>query len=508
MKRWILGLLLLSLGGCGPAYKTDLTAAPYQRARAEIAELIARPETAELRAAGSDIQSLARVYTLMLETGHEQEALFVWSNPDTPGPQLDTLLEVTAWIYDDAVVFLRYAKWTEIPPPFVAAPPPATDFQYAGTVACPDTPDWHGLEDTSIALGPHGEAWIKSRTFVYSLRLPAPVPSKSFSHINEATVLETWDFPGLKASTSIGTEFRYGWMARVGDRLMVNAWEYYNTAGRDHVACGYYDGALGGLGGLGQIHGCWRAGPDNQKWDCADVPNLNCNRWIAPNDLEIFHSNKTGANNKSGGYAMPIPSAFSSVHLGPGVWIAAGGHRGNGAFGSGQGPQLYAIRADTPPAPGGDWGAVPLMAFPFNSHTWQPYRPDNVYTVVWADGCLVVFAMEGQGQAFYGPANGSCDPNKGWHSFPYRPRMYLIDEAVLGEVADGLRDPWNVQPYAEAETPWSWKHPDDPGQDPDCRWPFFAAAEYDPVTRSVLIVQTKAEQGSGHRTVIHTLRQK
>lgn len=509
MKRTLAVLAALALVGCAThSSRVDLEAGPYVQARQEIGALLQgwTPETQTFRGT-SDIQALGHVFNLMLEAGHELEVLFVWSNPDTPGAQLDTFMQTTAWIYSDAVIFLQYAGWTQVPPPYVGIPPDLNSFHYVGTSAAPSGTDWNALEDTAIALGPAGDVWVKSRTHVYALRLPAPVPSKTFGSIGEATVLETWDFPGLKASTDIGSGFRYGWMVRAGDRLAVNAWEYYNTAARDHVACGYYDGALGGLGNLGPIHGCWRAGPDGVSWPCRDVPNLNCGGFVAAGVLEKFHGNKTGANNKSGGYAMLIPASWSSEYLGPGIWIAAGGHRGAGAFGSAQGPNLYAIRIDVPPSsPGDDWGAIPLMVFPTGSHTWSPYRNDNVYTVVWADGVVVVFAMEGHGAQYYGPSS-ACDRNKGWHAEPYAPRMYLVDPAQLGEVAQGNRDPWDVQPYADGDTRWVWKHPSDPGEDATCRWPWFAAAEYDPVAREIVIVQTKAEPGSGKRTVFHTLWQ-
>ena len=248
-----------------------------------------------------------------------------------------------------------------------------------------------------------------------------------------------WDMGGLQVLENV-------------DRLAWTIFDWYNAGAEDLVSLGWstFD--------MITTSGMWHIGP-------------------RPNDLpDPFHNGKTSD------YLFTAPSAFASQHLGN-RWLLSGYHRESGALGGSQGPTLYAMAPwldGTPPAAGSDVDAIPLFYYrwfldctenQYDQCDFDGYRVDDQWGGgAWVDtgteAAILVFGLKGLGDNCYGDPGvecppDACEPYRGYHSDPYEPQILFYDPAVVTEIVEGTRDPWDIQPYEVFS-------PQEEVFDPDC----------------------------------------
>jgi hypothetical protein len=104
---------------------------------------------------------------------------------------------------------------------------------------------------------------------------------------------------------------------------------------------------------------------------------------------------------------------------------------------------------------------------------------------------ILFFGRHGSGAYCYGTGAECADPvdgSKGTHAYPYVHQVWAYDAAELLEVKQGLKQPWEVRPYA------TWRLTDmNAGGGATIR-----GAGYDPVTRRVFLTE-----GFGDTPLVH-----
>jgi hypothetical protein len=220
---------------------------------------------------------------------------------------------------------------------------------------------------------------------------------------------------------------------------------------------------------------------------------------------DLFHANKTHD------YIMVIPRTWSSLYT-PGKRLAAGRHRAAGTCGGGNGPALYAFEADYTAPMGADLNGVALLAFPFQDthsadYLWPGYAAQDSYRAIWVESgnrqAVIIGCAKGLGPTYYGIGQ-NCDTDKGYHSEPYEPRLYFIDVDDLGAVAQGRMGVSDVRPYEVVSPREVWRHPDDPGSDPTCKFEWFADFAFDDQSGRLFGVQRDAYRTEfSSRPIIH-----
>jgi hypothetical protein len=173
--------------------------------------------------------------------------------------------------------------------------------------------------------------------------------------------------------------------------------------------------------------------------------------------------------------------------------------------------------------------AVPLLYYDSTHPTLGPYHPDGA-NALWNGtmaGCgaailgrtLVIFGRIGIGRFDYGPgttnlslaepqqrglpiAPGSKEywcydedvSDKGQHAWPYRFQLWAYDLNELEQVRLGVRQPWEVAPYATWPLSLPYKHQS---------W-MLAGVSHDVVGKRVFVAQSKADtDGFSARAIIH-----
>jgi hypothetical protein len=107
---------------------------------------------------------------------------------------------------------------------------------------------------------------------------------------------------------------------------------------------------------------------------------------------------------------------------------------------------------------------------------------------------VLFFGRHGSGPYCYGTGAECSDPadgSKGTHAYPYVHQVWAYDAAELVAVKNGLKQPWEVRPYAV----WRLAEMDETGS------ATIRGAAYDPVTRRVFITE-----GFGDVPVVHVYR--
>jgi hypothetical protein len=166
-------------------------------------------------------------------------------------------------------------------------------------------------------------------------------------------------------------------------------------------------------------------------------------------------------NMSTNDYMCEIPSEWADMHT-PGMRLATGRFRDGGW--SGQGPALFAIgpwNQGNPPPPGSPLQNIPLILYSSTyvydsySHTMNNYHHSDEWSgVSWITSGLksaVIFVgSKGFGNCWYGNPDGPCldCENRGWWSGEFKGQIIFYDTDELADVAAGIKQPWEPQPYA------------------------------------------------------------
>jgi len=169
-------------------------------------------------------------------------------------------------------------------------------------------------------------------------------------------------------------------------------------------------------------------------------------------------------NMSTNDYICDIPSDWADAHT-PGMRLATGRFRDGGW--SGQGPALFAIgpwNQGNPPPPGTPLQNVPLIlysstyVYDSDNHTVDNYHHSDEWSgVSWITtgrkSAVVFVGTKGFGDCWYGNPNGPCMEceNRGWWSDEFRGQIIFYDTSELADVADGITQPWEPQPYASMD---------------------------------------------------------
>lgn len=201
-------------------------------------------------------------------------------------------------------------------------------------------------------------------------------------------------------------------------------------------------------------------------------------------------------------YLFRIPLNWAAVHTG-GKALASGRFRDGGW--SGQGPSLFAIGPwldGNPPANGHTLSCVTLLQYTSSadggspSYTMTGYHHSDEWSgAAWitaGDKHAVVFVgTKGVGECWYGDANGpclDCAGERGWWSTTFAGRFIFYDPADLADVAAGMKEPWQPQPYASMNIDDRLYHIRSPQQ-----WYHVGAAAYDEVHQLFYVLEPLAD---------------
>ncbi len=209
--------------------------------------------------------------------------------------------------------------------------------------------------------------------------------------------------------------------------------------------------------GSGKLYFCWAQHFQEQVashgWCGTDLSNPNvAGAWFI-GDYRIYSVND---------YMFDIPEYWAEEYT-PGMRLVTGRFRDGGW--SGQGPALFAIgpwNHGNPPPPGTRLEAVPLILYTSTEdydapqYTMNDYHHSDEWTggawIATNDKTAVVFVgTKGTGECWYGDQNGpclDCAGDRGWWSDNFEGRIIFYDPSDLADVAQGIKQPHEPQPYA------------------------------------------------------------
>ncbi|MGB2908790.1 MAG: hypothetical protein WBB73_16950 [Candidatus Aminicenantaceae bacterium] len=169
-------------------------------------------------------------------------------------------------------------------------------------------------------------------------------------------------------------------------------------------------------------------------------------------------------NMSTNNYLCAIPSGWADLYT-PGLNLATGRFRDGGW--SGQGPALFAIgpwNQGNPPPPGSALPNTPLILYTSTyaaakeTHSMNDYHHSDEWSgAAWLTAgeksALIFVGTKGKGDCWYGNEDGPClnCENRGWWSDEFGSQILFFDVQDLAEVATGIQQPWEPQPYAVLE---------------------------------------------------------
>lgn len=173
---------------------------------------------------------------------------------------------------------------------------------------------------------------------------------------------------------------------------------------------------------------------------------------------EPYHGNKVGD------FLFSVPQWYADRYLRGRVLVTG---KTRGAFNGSQGPTLFAFHPWDRKNPHGNLDAVPMLwyrikypdcAGPNVGDKAICDYPDFTFCDKWEGGgfidsfqkrAIILLGLKGLGKNYYGepPSPNSCEISKGYHCDPYERQVIFYDVDELGQVAQGVRDPWSVVPY-------------------------------------------------------------
>jgi hypothetical protein len=439
--------------------------------------------------------SLARVAEAVSGAGKWSDLEHVFANPGLYDEHWWSVAWVVAGIWSDWVAVLSVNPvWANIPDAPGAGRLSYSDFQWRHTFRLP-----------SLAIFGTGQRQFDNSDLDYD-EANGRLLIRSLGGITEITVPAD---PGLPLSAvknqptkclvsqAVGPRFQesqltaplcdpaktFGGMATLGLDLLIAYWEFYNVVARDNEGLTATDASLD----TQRKDGPWRAGPAG-----VNVPTKNAH-----------HANKTHQR------LLRVPPAWAGKYD-PDAVIGCARQRIAGAFEGLFGPTLQVFKPDLSAAPGSDFGARMILGYPGTgalgwSEGYKNAEGDWWWNMAWPydrNGLSVLIFgwTKGLGPNHYDDGIG-CDAFRGWHSEPYTPMLYFYDPDQLGEVAMGIRQPWEVQPVQAIMPDWLWQSPLD-GFDPVCRRRYFNGMTWDAAGERLFVLQTKAY---GNEAVVHVL---
>jgi hypothetical protein len=189
----------------------------------------------------------------------------------------------------------------------------------------------------------------------------------------------------------------------------------------------------------------------------------------------------SGFNSKTtSNYLFDIPKEWADQYVG-GKYLACGKAGGPGSAAQSHGPAIYATAPwnhGNPPADNTGLDAVRLLFYPgdkdyyFDGQRRWGHCDDwtgGVWITAGDKSAVLFYGRVGLGDNCYGcpcdqgdignptcTVNSSChaycyDPcggGKGYHCYPYETQIAFYSPDELAEVAQGTREPWEVNPYA------------------------------------------------------------
>jgi hypothetical protein len=397
------------------------------------------------------------------------------------------------------LILKAYAP-TPTPPPSGDLVQPS-DLIYQGAFAYPSGDPWaysgHALayypdgDSTGPADGYPGSLYAAGHAhhdLVGEMSIPEPVVADDFDDLPSASALRSLaDITGgWKDNCTYADDCMYRevdgleYLPNI-DKIVWNLRDWYNTSGHDQDSLGWSNLDMSGAQGV---------------WHIGDRPS----------GMDVFHNAKTC------NYLFTAPESFADANL-EGKWLIAGNHREAGAFGGSQGPTLYALAPwedGDPPGSGQELDALPLLYYPeiYPGCLDDPeacHFPDYRAKDAWGGGAWVqtaektgvlIVGRKGLGDNCYGTSDqcggDPCDPYRGYHAYPYEPQVLFYDPEDLREVVAGIRQPWEVVPYAVYG-------PVNEVMDQACA--NLGAAAYDQARG--LIYVTEQEAGPWGETVVH-----
>ena len=189
----------------------------------------------------------------------------------------------------------------------------------------------------------------------------------------------------------------------------------------------------------------------SHMWCNPDFTGAEGAWWVA--DYSLYSVND---------YLFEIPQEWADQYTG-GRSLATGRYRDGGW--SGMGPSLYAIapwQHGTPPVNGARLEAVQMMQYSTTFHEdptdyrMQDYHNSDEWTGgAWLESgnlsAVVFVGTKGIGDsAWYGNSLGPCleCDERGWWSAAFQGQFRFFDPRDLAHAAEGIVQPYEVQPYA------------------------------------------------------------
>ncbi|MEA2089036.1 MAG: hypothetical protein U9O55_04345, partial [Patescibacteria group bacterium] len=328
---------------------------------------------------------------------------------------------------------------------------PATDLEYLGAFRLPDdtsgaTYGWdYGLE--AMTYYPKGDfngsgdgypGSIFASNHVYEkyvaeISIPVPVISKNLDDLNRATTLQNFHDINQGIYSTPYSEIEIEYLPRQGnqtsDKIYISWNSWYNVADDD---------------------------VDRYGWFELDLSN--------PNTQGLWNLGSGGVNiGTVGEFLFEIPQSWADLHT-PGKLLITGKYReggcGDGGFRYGGGPGMHAYgpwNQGNPPSPESVIEQITLLSY-VGGHVWQCPNNDDMCKVrdKWEGGAwltagdksaVVLTGVKGLGEDYYGESPNGCG-GKGYHNLGgYKPYMLFYDPDDLADVAEGIKEPYEPQPY-------------------------------------------------------------
>ncbi len=255
----------------------------------------------------------------------------------------------------------------------------------------------------------------------------------------------------------------------------------------------------------GKLYFCWAEHFQEQTvshgWCNPDLANPQTAGGWYVGDYRIYSVND---------YLFEIPASWAQAYT-PGKRLATGRFRDGGW--SGQGPSLFTIgpwNHGSPPPPGTKLAATPLLLYTSTEdydapqYTMEGYHHSDEWSggawITAGEKTAVIFVgTKGTGNCWYGDSNGPCDEcagERGWWSDGFEGQIIFYDPADLAEVAQGLKQPHEPQPYASLNIDQHLYH-----LRSDQQWHHLGAAAFDRQRGLLYVIEPLADHD---KSLIHT----
>jgi hypothetical protein len=343
------------------------------------------------------------------------------------------------------------------------------DLVYKGAFAFPEGDGWgyggHALAyypavDAGGTDGYPGSLYTSGLApdgLVGEISIPEPVIARTFDSLPRAAVLRHLaDITGGRKDTCTyceGCEYRnvdgLEYLPNI-NKIVWNLKDWFNVSACDQDSLGW------SKPDMSNPQGVWHIGSRT-----------------APSGDERYNEFH---NARTCDYLFKAPEDFADKYLG-GKQLIAGNHRESGALGGSQGPTLFAVapwKDGNPPQSGQNLDALALVYYrerfdcAWNESSEMIPRPasgacdfpDYRAFDSWTGGAwiqtgevraILIFGKKAKGDNCYGTPEGCggdpCHTGKGYHAYPYEPRVLFYDPEDLKDVISGSKKPWETLPY-------------------------------------------------------------